>query len=50
MLGDDLEGWDKGGVGGRKVQEGGDICIQIADSLQRSAETNTVKQLYSNNK
>ena len=50
MLGDDLQGWDKGAVGGRKLPEGGDICIQIADSLQCSAESNTVKQLYSNNK
>ena len=31
MLCDNLEGWD--GVGGeRKVQEGGDICIPMADS------------------
>ena len=29
MLCDDLEGWD-GGVTGREVQEGGDICIRIA--------------------
>ena len=29
-------------VGGwRKVQEGGDICIHIADSLHFTAETNT---------
>ena len=31
MLADNLEGW--GGVGGGKeVQEGGDICIAMADS------------------
>ena len=27
--------------GGRKAQEGGDICIHIADSLCCRAETNT---------
>ena len=27
--------------GGREVQEGGDICIHIADSLCCTAETNT---------
>ena len=31
MLGDKLEEWDGVG-GGRKVQEGGDICIPMADS------------------
>ena len=31
MLGDNLEGWDGMG-GGREVQEGGDICIHMADS------------------
>ena len=31
MLGDNLEGWD-GMRGGREVQEGGDICIHMADS------------------
>ena len=35
---DDLDGWDGGG---REVQEGGDICIQIAGSLCCTAETNT---------
>ena len=30
MLCDDLEGWD-GELGGREAQEGGDICILIAD-------------------
>ena len=40
MLCDDLEGWD--GVGsGREVQEGGDICIFLADSCCSMAETNT---------
>ena len=28
---DDLEGWDGKG-GGREVQEGGDICIPVADA------------------
>ena len=37
---DDLEGWD-GGVGGREIQEGGDICIYIGDSLCCTAETYT---------
>ena len=40
MLSDDLEKWDDGGVG-REVQEGGDICIYIADSFHCTAETNT---------
>ena len=40
VLCDDLDGWDGGG-GGREVQEGGDICIHIADSLHCTAETNT---------
>ena len=31
ILYDDLEGWDRVG-GGREVQEGGDICIAVADS------------------
>ena len=39
MLCDDLRGWDGGD--GRKVQEGGDIGIHIADSLHCTAETNT---------
>ena len=30
-----------GGGCGREVQEGGDICIHIADSLCYTAETNT---------
>ena len=34
-----LDGWDGGG--GRKVKEGGDVCIYIADSLRRMTETNT---------
>ena len=29
------------GVGGREVQEGGDICIHVADSLHFTAETHT---------
>ena len=39
VLCDDLDGWDGGG-GGREVQEGGDICIHIVDSLLCTAETN----------
>ena len=31
MLCDNLEGWDAKG-GGKEVQEGGDICISMADS------------------
>ena len=34
------------GEGGRELQEGGDICLHIADSLCFTAETNTT--LYSN--
>ena len=30
MLSDNLEGWEGVG-GGREVQEGGDICIPMAD-------------------
>ena len=40
MLCGDLDGWD-GGECGREVQEGGDVCMHIADSLRCSAETNT---------
>ena len=38
VLRDDLGGWD--GERG-EVQQGGDICIHIADSLHCTAETNT---------
>ena len=44
MLCDDLEGWDGGAGSGREAQEGGGI----ADSWCCLAETNIVKQLYSN--
>ena len=38
---DNLEGWE--GVGGEKaVQEGGDICIPMADSFCHKAEINTI--------
>ena len=37
MLCDDLEEWD----GGREVQEGGDMCTRIAESLCCRAEMNT---------
>ena len=40
MFCDDLDGWDE--EGGMEVQEGGDICIHIADSLHCTAETNTI--------
>ena len=43
MLGDDLDEWDGVGVGGREVQEGGDMSIFIADSLCCIAETNHCK-------
>ena len=43
MLCDHLEGRDR--ESGREAQEGGDICISIADSLCCTTETNT---LYSN--
>ena len=36
-----VEGWN--GVGdGREVQEGGDICIPMADPCWCMAETNTI--------
>ena len=38
---DGLEGWG-GGLGGRAAQEGGDICIRMADSHCSRAETNTL--------
>ena len=41
VLCDDLEGWDGGG---RDAEEGGDICIHIADALCCTAETNTTLQ------
>ena len=31
VLCDNLEGWDGVG-GGRNIQEGGDICLPVADS------------------
>ena len=40
MLCGDLDGWD-GGRRGREVQEGGDICIHIVDSLLCTAEAST---------
>ena len=36
-----LEGWD-GEEDGRKVQEGGDICIPMADSCSGLIENNTI--------
>ena len=50
MLCDHLEGWDW--EGGREAdargKRYGDIFICITDSLCYKAETNIVKQLYSN--
>ena len=39
MIHDDLEGGRE--WGGREVQERGDICVLIADSLCCTAETST---------
>ena len=41
MFCDDLEGWD-GVVGGREVQDGGDVCDLEADSRCCMAEVNTI--------
>jgi len=38
---DSLEGWD-GEEGGKEVQEGGVICMPMADSCGCMAETNTI--------
>ena len=43
MLCGHLEGW-AGAGGAREVQEGGDICIPVADSRWCMAETNTTMQ------
>ena len=43
MLCDSLDGWDGAG-GGREVQEGGDMCILMADSHCCMAETNTTME------
>ena len=50
MLRAELEEWDRGGGSGKEVQDGGDICIHVADSLPCTAEMNNnlVRQLYSN--
>ena len=40
MLCDDLGGWDGGDE--RQAQEGGDICIHIADSHCCTAEIKTL--------
>ena len=46
MLCDDLQRWDGRGVWGwmRQAQEGGDICVHIADSYCCTTETNTTLQ------
>ena len=41
MVCDDLNGWDRF-VGRREVQEGGDICIHIVDSLCCTPEIGTI--------
>ena len=45
MLRNDLEEWNGEG-GKREVQEGGDICVRVADSCCCMAETNTTMQSY----
>ena len=47
MLCDDLEGWDvvEWGGGRREAQEGGDICIHIADSFCCIVETQHCKAI-----
>ena len=37
-------------IKGKEVQEGGDLCIHIADSLCCTAETQHGKELYSKKK
>ena len=34
--------WLYGEGGGKEIQEGGDICIPMADSCECMAETNTI--------
>ena len=34
----DLDGWERVGVGGGGVQEGEDTCIRTADSLHHTTE------------
>ena len=41
MLYDNLEWWDGLG-GGKEVQEGGDICILMADACRYMAEISTI--------
>ena len=41
MFCDNVEGWNGTG-GGREVQEGGEICIPMADSLCCMAETKAI--------
>ena len=48
MLCNDLEEWNGEG-GKREVQEGGDICVRMADSCCRMAETNNYATLLSSN-
>ena len=39
-----------GGRGGKEVQEGGDTCKHVADSLSCTAEINTMWRNYANSK
>ena len=41
MLCDDLEGWDEAGVE-REAQEGGDMCVLIADSCCCTANQHNI--------
>ena len=41
MLCGDPDGSNEWGLCGRETQEGGEICIHIADSVCCTAETNT---------
>ena len=43
MFCDNPEGLDEVGIG-REVQEGGDICVPMADSCWYMAETNMILQ------
>ena len=42
VLWDYLDGWEWEVIGGRVVQEGGDIYTHTADFLHHTTETNTI--------
>ena len=46
VLWDYLDGWEWEVVGGRVVQEGGDICIHIADSSYDKRRQHIKKQSH----